>query len=600
MAQNLFTDFPERFNQLKKYCQLRELSIPLETAFGEKDFFKTPDEALEFYSGVLEQLGKVAAVQIRPSAQEIDHLGAELKNGEVELPEALQRNLSVLKELGIFSGLTSRAYGGFNLPQVVQTMALEILAHACPNTALTVACYSMAPFIEAWGTEEQKQRILPKMLNLEWRSSMALTEPNAGSDLGKLRTTAKRDGDRYVINGNKIFITGASGEVTFALVRTDPNRTGLEGLSVLIVPRKINGKDNYRVTKIEHKVCLHASPTCEIVFENSIGELLGPEGQGFKVMLDLMNDARLAMGALATGIASAALEEAKNYASQRITMGKPILQHPMVADMIFEMELEISAMRAMVAEASMSFDWMKIAKKQEDEKAFKKWKKRYRRLTPLCKYYCCEKAITIARNALQIFGGYGVCKEYPVERILRETLIYPIYEGTSQIQSLMVLKDTLKDVATEAPGFLGSLAGAWAESKLIKDPVKSGLLKARNELNLAIKSILLSIMKDKFKSDIDALKHANIQQFLREYSLNLLSDKTDLTYPFLVAERFTRITCDYYAMKCLSDQLPADDKERAQQILNFAELVLPRMKMENDYMVNRLPSTLDYMKRQTS
>jgi alkylation response protein AidB-like acyl-CoA dehydrogenase len=458
----------------------------------------------------------------------------------------------------------------------------------------------MAPFVETWGTEEQKQRILPKLMNLEWKSSMALTEPNAGSDLGQLRTTAKRDGDRYIINGNKIFITGGSGDVTFALVRTDPSSTGLDGLSVLIVPRKIEGKDNYRVTKIEDKVCLHASPTCEIVFENSLGELLGPEGQGFKVMLDLMNDARLAMAALAAGIASSSLEESKNYARQRVTMGKPILQHPMVADMIFEMELEIKAMRAMVNEAAMSFDWMRIAKKREDEKAFKSWRKRYRRLTPLCKYYCCEKAITIARNAVQIFGGYGVCREYPVERLLRETIIYPIYEGTSQIQSLMVLKDTLKDVAVQATGFLGSLAGAWAESKVAIDPVKSNLLKARNELNIAIKSILMSIIKSKFKSDIDALKNSNTQQFLKEYSLNLLNNKTDLTYPFLVAERFSRITCDYYALKCLSDHLPEGDKTQEAWILNFAELVLPRMKLESEYMTHRLPATLDYMKRQTS
>ncbi len=597
MAQNLFTDFPERVEQLKKYCNLAQLSAPLEETFGEKDFFKNSNEAMEFYYGVLEELGKLAATVIRPSAQVIDQTGAHLKDGEVILPKELEENIARLKYLGIFSGLASRAQGGFNLPQAVQAIALEILSHACPNTALTVACYSMVPLLETWGTEEQKQRILPKLINLEWKSSMALTEPNAGSDLGKLRTSAKREGDRYIINGNKIFITGGSGDVTFALVRTDSNSHGLDGLSVLIVPRKIEGKDNYRVTKIEDKICLHASPTCEIVFENSVGELLGSEGQGFKVMLDLMNDARLAMAALAIGIATSSLEEAQNYARQRITMGKPIIQHPMVADMIFEMELETRAMRAMVNEAAMSFDWMKVAKKKNDEKTFKKWRKRYRRLTPLCKYYCCEKAITISRNAVQIFGGYGVCREYPVERLLREALIYPIYEGTSQIQSLMVLKDSLKDVAFQATGFLSSLAGAWAESKVALNPVKSNLLKARNELNIAIKSILMSIIKDKFKSDINALKNSNIQQFLKEYSLNLLTAKTDLTYPFLVAERFTRITCDYYALKCLSDQLPDKDKPREKWVVDFADLVIPRMKMENEYMSHRLLSTLDYMRR---
>jgi alkylation response protein AidB-like acyl-CoA dehydrogenase len=555
---------------------------------------------MDFYHGVLEELGKLAATVIRPQAHKIDSTGARFENGEVFLPKELEENISKLKELGVFSGLASRAYQGFNLPQAVQAMALEIVAHACPNTALTLACYSMVPFVETWGTEEQKQRIIPKLMSLEWKSSMALTEPNAGSDLGQLRTSARREGDQYIVNGTKIFITGGSGDVTFALVRTNPESKGLDGLSVLIIPRKIDGKDNYRVTKIEDKICLHASPTCELVFENSLGELLGPEGQGFKIMLDLMNDARLAMAALATGIASASLEEAKSYASQRVTMGKPIRQHPMIADMLYEMELEITAMRAMVNETAMSFDWMKVANKKEDNKLFLKWRKRYRRLTPLCKYYCCEKAITISRNTVQIFGGYGVCKEYPVERLLRESIIYPIYEGTSQIQSLMVLKDTLKDVALQAHGFLGSLAGAWAESKVALDPIKSNLLKARNELNVAIKSILMSIIKDKFKSDIDSLKSSNIQQFLKEYSLNLLSAKTDLTYPFLVAERFARITCDYYALKCLSDRLPTRDKLRQNLALDFAQLVLPRMKLENEYMIHKSQSTLDYMKRQTS
>jgi len=600
MSQNLFTDFPERVEQLRKLCQLDQLALPLEEAFGEKGFYKSSNEAMDFYFGVLEELGKVAAQVIRPRAHLIDQKGAKLIDGEVLLPKELEDNLSVLKDLGVFNSLASRSHGGFNMPQAVQAMALEILAHACPNTALTVACYSMVPFLEAWGTEEQKQRILPKLMTLEWRSSMALTEPNAGSDLGKLRTSAKRDGDRWIINGSKIFITSGSGEVTFALVRTEANSSGLNGLSVLIVPRKIEGKDNYKVTKIEDKICLHGSPTCEIVFENSVGELLGPEGLGFKVMLDLMNDARLAMAALAIGIASSAREESLNHARQRVTMGKPILQHPMVADMLFEMEMELRAMRAMVNEAAISFDLMRIAKKTEDEPQFKKWRKRYRRLTPLCKYYCCEKAITISRNAVQIFGGYGVCKEYPVERLLRETIIYPIYEGTSQIQSLMVLKDTLKDVALQATGFLSSLAGAWAESKVTLNPVKSNLLKARNELNLAIKSILMSIIKGKFKSDIDSLKNSKIQQFLKDYSLDLFAEKTDLTYPFLVAERFTRITCDYYALKCLSDRLPEGDQKAEQWVLNFANLVLPRMKMENEYMNHRVLSTIDYMQRHTS
>lgn len=599
MAENLFTEYPERVEQIKKYCGLPELVEPLEETFGEKGYFKSPEEGMEFYLGALEEMGKLAAKQIQPRAAQIDREGVHFKDGKVTYPEALETSLRQVAEVGVFSGTVARKYGGFNLPRAVSTLALEMFGQACPNTGLNIANFSMADFVQNVGSEAQKEELIPKLMSQEFRSSMALTEPNAGSDLGKLRTSAKKEGEHYVINGSKIFISGGHTDLSFALVRTDPNSQGLTGLSVMIVPKVIDGKENFRVTKIEEKICLHGSPTCELVFENSIGTLLGAEGEGFKVMAELMNAARLAMGALATGIACAAHQAAKDYAKTRVTMGKPIIQHPMIADMLHEMEIEIRAMRAITMEAAMACDWMHIYKAKGDEANFKRWKLRYRRLTPLVKYTTSEKAITIAKNALQIFGGYGVCREYSAERILRESLIYPIYEGTSQIQSLMVLKDTLKDVASKSGGFLGSLAGAWAEAKITRDPVKSKVLQARNELNQGIKTILGSIIKQKFTSEIDALKNANIQQFLKDFSLQLLNAKTDLTYPFLVAERFTRITADYYAMKSMADRCPAGDKDQEKWILEFAELAIPRMQLENHYMVHRQPSTIDWIKKQT-
>ncbi len=597
MIQNYFTDYPERVEQLTKYCVVKDLALPLEEAFGEKDFYKNSEEAFEFYMSALSEVGRICAKEIRPTADEIDRIGTKMIDGKVVLPEKLIENMKKITELGIFAGPIARKYGGFNTPRNVQYMMLEMFGQACPNTALTIAAYSMATFIEKWGTEAQRSLYLPKMLTNEWQASMALTEPGAGSDLGKLRSTGKKSGDHWVVNGTKQFITSGQGTFTFALVRTDPTSMGLAGLSVLIVPHELEGKENYKVAKIEDKVCLHASPTCELLFENSVGYLLGPEGDGFKVMADLMNEARLAMSALAVGIAVGALQEAKDYAQTRTTMGKPIIEHPMVADMLYEAEIETRAMRALVMEASASHDRLRIAEAKGDVKEIKRWKRRYRRLTPLCKYYCSEKTITIAKNAVQIFGGYGVCRDYPVERLLRETIIYPIYEGTSQIQSLMVLKDTLKDVAQQATGFLGSLAGAWAESLVTRDPVKKAVLQARNELNQGIRTILTSILKDKFKSDIEALRQDKIRDFLKEFSLKLLSEKTDLSFPFLWAERFTRITCDYYSLKSMADHYTPGDTEREKWILEFAALAIPRMRLENEYMVNRLPSTMDYIKQ---
>jgi 3-(methylthio)propanoyl-CoA dehydrogenase len=600
LASNLFTDFPDRVDSIKKYSDIKKLIFPLEEAFGEPGFYKSEEEAMEVYEGALTEIGKLCALEIAPKAAQVDREGCKLKDGVVTLPEALESHLTKITQLGTFAGCISRKYGGLNLPRAVQVMGLEMFGHACPNTGLTVANFAMADFVQHFGTEDQKAEYIPKLISSEWHSSMALTEPNAGSDLGKLRTTARKNGDHYLITGTKCFISSGNTQLSFVLARTDPKSTGLSGLSVLAVPIQIEGRSipNFRVPKIEDKVCLHASPTCEMIFEDSVGYLMGTEGNGFKVMAELMNVARLAMGALATGIATAALDAAKEYARTRVTMGKPIIQHPMIADMLYEMEIETRAMRAMVMEAAVACDWMMIAEAKGDQANYKKWKKRYRRLTPLCKYYCAEKAITIAKNALQMFGGYGVCRDYPAERLLREALIYPIYEGTSQIQSLMVLKDTLKDVAQQATGFLGSLAGAWAEAKVTRDPVKSRLLQSRNELNQGIRSILMSIIKDKFKSDMDDLRQQKIQDFLKDFSLQLLTSKTDLTYPFLCAERFTKITCDYYALKCMADHLPAGDKERQKWILEFAELALPRMQLENHYMVNRLPSTLQYMKEE--
>ncbi len=600
MAKNYFSDYPERVDLLTKYSSIRDLALPLEEAFGEPGYYKSPEEAMEFYKGALDEIGKFAANEVAPTANEIDQTGCKVIDDDVKLPDALMSHLKRCADLGMYSGNVSRKDGGLNLPRSISMIALELFAQACPNTALTLACFSMADFIQLFGTEAQKAHLLPKVMSNEWQTSMALTEPNAGSDLGKLRSHAARDpnatDERWIINGTKQFITNGNSDVTFALVRTDPKSEGLRGLSVMVVEKWVDGKRNVKLAKIEDKVCLHASPTCEILFENSIGYLFGPEGEGFKVMAELMNGARLAMGALAVGISTACIEEAKAYGRTRVTMGKPILHHPMVADMVYEMEVEVRAIRAMVMEAATASDWMNIARKKGDQAAYRKWKTRYRRLTPLCKYMASERAIVHARNAVQIFGGYGVCRDYPVERLLRETLIYPIYEGTSQIQSLMVLKDTLKDVASHSGGFLGSLAGAWAESKLTRDPVKSYLLQARNELNQGIRHIMASILKDKFKSDLESLKQSKIQEFLKAFSANLVSEKTDLTMPFLCAERFTRITCDYYALKCMVDHHEPGDKESEKWICRFAELALPRMRYENTIMAERLPETLTYLK----
>lgn len=599
MNGNFFTDVPERVKTLKDRCELAELIPQMEECFGDPSTFSTPEEAVEMYFSVLEEVGKICQKEIKPRAKEIDEQGCSFDAGKVTLPPALDKNIATLAQQGMFGANISRKEGGLNFPLSVQMLSLEMLGQACPNTGLTLGCYSMGNFLEAWGSDDLKKKYLEGIASNEIRTSMALTEPGAGSDLASLRTTAKKVGDHYLVTGNKIFITGGCHELSFALARTDMNATGLNGLSVIVVPHYLDGKENYTVGKIEDKVCLHASPTCEIVYKDSVGYLLGEEGNGFRVMTDLMNSARVAISALATGISVAAMEEAKSYGKTRVSMGKPIGQHPMVAQMIFEMEIETRAMRALTMEASTSFDRWNIAKAKNDAKNEAKWRRRYLRLTPLCKYFSCERALVITRNALQIFGGYGVTTEYPLERLWRETIIYPIYEGTSQIQSLMVLKDTLKVVARDPARFLSSSAGVFAESKVTRDPLKAGLLKARHEFNRAIGSVMKIILKDKFNADIESLKEQKINDFIKNLSLELMTTKTDMTLPFLFAERLTRVACDYYALKCMVDRAGNDEEARywAQE---FAQFILPRMEMENTYMQQKVPGVLEYMAKEAS
>ncbi|MFM8269959.1 MAG: acyl-CoA dehydrogenase family protein, partial [Pseudomonadota bacterium] len=244
MADNFYLDVPDRSLLLRQFSRLPDYVMDWESTLGNKDTFSNTQEGLEFYQGVLEEIGKFAAQEIKPKAALIDQEGVKFSNGEVTLPPTLQNHLKRFVELGVFSAQVSRAYGGENLPQAVQILSLEMLAQACPNTSLTVAAFSMASFVSKWGSEEQKTRILPKLMTNTWQTAMALTEPDAGSDLGKLRTSAVRKGEHYVINGTKRFITNGNADIVFTLVRTDPNSQGLQGLSVMIVPKIAEGRSN--------------------------------------------------------------------------------------------------------------------------------------------------------------------------------------------------------------------------------------------------------------------------------------------------------------------------------------------------------------------
>src|SRR5438477_888331 len=325
--------------------------VPLwEEGFSFDDGPRSLAEARELYADVLREVGEYAAREIAPRAREIDEQGVGFENGRVLPPPALLHNIEGLKRLGVMGVNLPRDLGGSNFPITAGAMLGEILSRACTNTFLLhVFHQGPAVPIARFGTREQALAWVPRLAAGEISGSVAMTEPDAGSDVGNVSTTAVPEGDHWRITGRKQFITNGGGEICVVLARTEPGSKGLEGLSLLLCPREEDGRANFRVARPESKMVIRGSATCELSFEGSCGQLLGPRGAGFSEILTFMNEARIAVAIQGLGIAEAAARAARAYAEKRVQMGRPIARHEMVADMLLDMETEVAALRALVS-----------------------------------------------------------------------------------------------------------------------------------------------------------------------------------------------------------------------------------------------------------
>jgi alkylation response protein AidB-like acyl-CoA dehydrogenase len=389
--------------------------------------------------------GEYIGTEIAGRAKLVDELGIIRDGGRVETSEPMKQNLKGLADLGFVGISLPEAYGGSGLPLTVNSLGVEMIARACPATMVEfgIGYTEPAAMILRFGTDAQKRRWVPGILRGEVKGAVAMTEPQAGSDVGNGQSTAREDGAGWRITGRKQFISAGNGEMVIVLARCVPGSKGLEGLALFIVPRE---GDNYIVERAEHKFPIRGSSTCSLVFEDSKAELLGEAGAGWREIVTFMNESRIAIGLQGLGIGEAAREKAARYAAERVQSGRPIREHPMVAEMLLDMDVTIAGLRALAMEASTLQDHVAHGK---DERAAR----RLREITPLVKWYGSEEIIRVCRNALQIFGGYGVVTEYEVERHMRDALILPIYEGTSQIQSLMAVRDLMR-VLLRAPATL--------------------------------------------------------------------------------------------------------------------------------------------------
>ena len=326
------------------------------------------------------------------------------------------------------------AYGGIGASDLLVVMAIEALARQCASTSLILAAQTLAgtPLV-LFGNEQQKQSYLPRMAKGDWLAAYALTEPEAGSDAGNMRTSAVKTGERYVLNGSKHFITnGGLAQVTIVFARTDP-QAGTRGMSAFLVEKDLAG---FSVGKVEHKMGIRGSQTTELVFtdcEVPASQLLGREGEGFKIAMATLDRTRPCVAAQALGIAQGALEYALEYIKMRTQFGRPIAEQQGIQFMVAEMATELEAARLLVYRAAMLID------RSQTEPEL-----RFSQESAMAKMYASETAVRVVDRALQLLGGYGYMTEYPLERMYRDVRITPIYEGTNQIQRLVIAREALR------------------------------------------------------------------------------------------------------------------------------------------------------------
>lgn len=446
-SENFYTDNPDLQFVVENVIDWAGI-LAVKDKIGSPDCpFSTIDEArAAFFEMLTDPIGSLAAQRIAPRATEVDDVGCQFKDGQVIFPEGLKRNLKDLNDAQVMGLTIPREFGGLGFPETMYVAAIEIVSRADASLMNFFGLQGgIAACISEFGSDALKQQYLPAMATGEKTGAMALTEPDAGSDLANVQLKAggfeamhNAETDEWTLTGAKRFITNGCGDVILVLARSeDPEKKGGgRGLSFFLVEKS----DAVKVRRIEHKLGIHGSPTCELYFENAKGYLIGKRGFGLARYTSwLMLAARLAVAAQAQGISEASLQAALRYADEREQFGRKIRTFPQVAAMLLDMRVHTQASRALLYATSEIVDLHQGYEKAGQRDLEKKYGKLAELLTPMVKYYTCELCNKIAYDAIQIHGGNGFMREYPVERLYRDARITNIYEGTSQIQLIWAI-----------------------------------------------------------------------------------------------------------------------------------------------------------------
>ena len=580
----------------------RELAGLCEHGFRQPDAHRSADEAIGFYRDIAEMVGELVAEEVAPLAAAIDRKGAVMEGGEAVLPPAMEALFRKLADLDLHGMCLPRELGGLNCPLVLYFIGTELFARADVSIMSHFAFHgamamSMLNLSMMEGTTEIdpdtgvvkstrfREAIAEIAAGKAW-GSMDITEPDAGSDMAALRTVGRQEPDgSWTVSGQKIFITSGHGKYHFVIARTEPDAEGLAGLSMFLVPTyRDEGGRRVRLAsldRVEEKLGHHGSVTAAVTFDRTPAYLLGKRGDGFRFMLKLMNGARVAVGFESIGLCEAAYRMARDYAAQRPSMGKTIDRHEMIADYLDEMATDIQGLRALAVYGAVEEELgqRKAMAGRADEA--RRHQARSRRVTPLLKYLSSEKAVEMARRCIQIHGGNGYMTEYGAEKLLRDALVMPIYEGTSQIQALMAMKDTLAGVLRDPQGFVRRTAHSRWRSVSSRDPLERRVARLESLSLRAQRHLMTRTAADKLRS----LRGQSLGTWPSVLRRNW-NPKRDFAFAMLHAERLCRLMADAAIAEVLWRQVKVHP-DRREVLERYLERAEPRCR----HLLDEITST---------
>ncbi len=628
-------NFLEDNDDLLFYLERGGIDWPAIVSKAEQEYkapqgYTSAEEAVSSYRDILQMVATFAADEIAPHAAAIDRKGVKLVDGEAVLSPELDKIFEQMKALDLHALALPRELGGVNCPMLVHFMVAELLARGDVSVmahynfhsgiALSLLMYSVD---EGTTTFDRQTRTITgtrfsaeiaEILRGDAFGSMDITEPDAGSDMGALKSKGEQDEHgNWFVSGQKIFITSGHGKYHIVIARTEapvPGKLGLDGLSLFLVPayEDLPGGGRKRfatLDRLEEKLGHEGSATAAITFDRSPAQLIGKRGEGFKLMLMLMNNARIGVGFESIGLCEAALRLAKAYAAERRSMGKSIDRHEMIADYLDEMRTDIQGLRALAMYSSEHEELGQRSRMQaaldHDEgslerarllKDARRHANKARRVTPLLKYLAAEKAVEMARRCVQIHGGSGYIKEYGAEKLLRDALVMPIYEGTSQIQSLMAMKDAMGNIMKNPQKFLTRVAQARWRSLSALDPLERRVARLTALALSAQQHLIQRTATDKLRS----LGKHKVREWSKEFFQNW-EPKRDFAYAMLHAERLAKLMADVAISEIVLGQA-RKHPERRDLLERYLERAEPRCTFLHDEITTRGDRLLAQLREQ--